>query len=367
MPKRFSRAEGSEGRPLNAVVLQSCSATLQTGIEGLTALGRVETSTASFNRFDDERIHKTSTATLHSSNHPACIPVANNAIDDIDDVEVELAKDNEMKRKRSIHDRPEEWKTIAEYYDQWGKNKTWEYFKELFGDRTQRSVEQALKTWSNDLKCNKEGIKGKRAPAYGFEIDFLLLDEVKERITNNLPVDDVTLHSLLINQLKTHNKLNLMMENGGNNLFLHGWAGRFWKRHNLPSRLISASSKIKFQPQKSAVIPSQIRSAVIPSVIRSAVIPSLIRTVMPKQIPTKIQTQIPTQTATQTAAQILFNTQIQTQINSDAKCDTQTKSDIQLKCSAEINFSTQKNFSAEIYHDQSQLLLSLSQPSSYFF
>ena len=133
MPKRFLRAEGSEGRPLNAVVLQSCSPTLQTGIEGLTALGRVETSTSSFNRFDDERIHKTSAATLHSNNHPACIPVANNAIDDIDDVEVELAKDNEMKRKRSIHDRPEEWKTIAEYYDQWGKNKTWEYFKELFG------------------------------------------------------------------------------------------------------------------------------------------------------------------------------------------------------------------------------------------
>ena len=104
-------------------------------------------------------------------------------------------------------------------------------------------MDQALKTWSRDLRENKGGLKGKRAPAYGFPIDLLLLQEVKERMQMNLPVDDVTLHTLLVHQLQVHNRLELMTENGGSHLFLHGWAGRFWKRHNLPSRLTSAKEQ----------------------------------------------------------------------------------------------------------------------------
>jgi hypothetical protein len=99
-------------------------------------------------------------------------------------------------------------------------------------------VDQALKTWSRDLRENKGGLKGKRAPAYGFTIDLLLLKEVRERMATHLPVDDVTLRTLLVHLLEVHGRLDLMTENGGAHLFLHGWAGRFWKRHNLPSRLI---------------------------------------------------------------------------------------------------------------------------------
>ena len=132
------------------------------------------------------------------------------------------------KRKRSIHDRPENWRIIAAHHDLWGRSKTCEEFKNDLGDRTQRSIDQALRTWSRDLKENKEGLRGKRAPAYGFSIDLLLLKEVKERLNKNLSVDDVTLHSLLVHQLGLHGKLELMAENGGSHMFLHGWAGRFW-------------------------------------------------------------------------------------------------------------------------------------------
>ena len=157
----------------------------------------------------------------------------------IEELSSEIASSS-SKRKRSIHDRPEGWKQIAEYYDLWGRSKTWLLYKDLFGDRTHRSVDQALKTWSKDLRENNAGFKGKRAPAYGFPIDLLLLKEVKERMEKKLPVDDVTLRTLLVNLLVIHERMDLMTGNGGSHLFLHGWAGRFWKRHKLPSRLISS-------------------------------------------------------------------------------------------------------------------------------
>ena len=163
----------------------------------------------------------------------------------IDDTSVDLSSSS-SKRKRSTHDRPDEWKEIAEYFDLWGRNKTVELYKETFGDRTQRSVDQALKTWSRDLRENNESFRGKRAPAYGFPIDLLLLKEVKERMVAKLPVDDVTLRNLLVNLLQIHERMDLMTDNGGTHLFLHGWAGRFWKRHKLPSRLVpSKKAKAK--------------------------------------------------------------------------------------------------------------------------
>lgn len=161
----------------------------------------------------------------------------------IDEIAAETTSSS-SKRKRSIHDRPDEWKEIAEHFDLWGRGKTWVLYKDLLGDRTPRSVDQALKTWSRDLRENNAGFKGKRAPAYGFPIDLLLLKEVRERMERKLPVDDVTLRTLLVNLLQIHERMDLMTENGGTHLFLHGWAGRFWKRHKLPSRLVS-SKKIK--------------------------------------------------------------------------------------------------------------------------
>jgi hypothetical protein len=163
----------------------------------------------------------------------------------IDELAAETTSSS-SKRKRSIHDRPDEWKEIAEHFDLWGRGKTWVLYKDLLGDRTPRSVDQALKTWSRDLRENNAGFKGKRAPAYGFPIDLLLLKEVRERMEKKLPVDDVTLRTLLVNLLQIHERMDLMTENGGTHLFLHGWAGRFWKRHKLPSRLVS-SKKVKIK------------------------------------------------------------------------------------------------------------------------
>ena len=53
----------------------------------------------------------------------------------IEELSSEVATSS-SKRKRSIHDRPEGWKEIAQYYDLWGRSKTWVLYRDLFGDRT---------------------------------------------------------------------------------------------------------------------------------------------------------------------------------------------------------------------------------------
>ena len=86
----------------------------------------------------------------------------------------------------------------------------------------------------------------KKAPAYGDDIDVKLLEEVKGRMATGLPVDDVTLRCLLLTLLKEHDKCHLLTANGGSYDFEHGWASRFWKRHNITSRV--ATTKMRILP-----------------------------------------------------------------------------------------------------------------------
>ena len=74
-----------------------------------------------------------------------------------------------------------------------------------------------------------------RSPPYGNQIDLLLDKDVKTRIEAGLPIDDAIFRMVLVDNLESHGKVALMIENGGKLTFNHGWAHRFWKRHNLVS------------------------------------------------------------------------------------------------------------------------------------
>ena len=100
-----------------------------------------------------------------------------------------------VQKKRNQYARPKNWETIAEYYGQWGKNSTIRAFPNEFADRTNRSIDQALRKWCKDFnsKVLSKAYFQRKAPAYGNIIDLLLLAEVESRIEAGLPVDDTSL------------------------------------------------------------------------------------------------------------------------------------------------------------------------------
>ena len=149
------------------------------------------------------------------------------------------------RKKRKLPERPENWLIIAEHYSQWGMRNTIRNFPAEFAERTSRSADQALRIWLADLKANKlQSAVNSRAAAYGNPIDLLLIKNVKIRVEAGLPIDDVTLRMLLVDILESHGKLALLIENGGKFTFGHGWAHRFWKRHNMASRVVTTKMRI---------------------------------------------------------------------------------------------------------------------------
>ena len=118
-------------------------------------------------------------------------------------------------------------------------------FEEQLSDRYYRSIEQALVVWIEDFRAKKHnGNVGFKAPSYGNKIDLLLLEDVKARMLAGLPVDDVSLRFLLVPILQANDLSDLLIENGGKFLFQHAWAARFWKRHNLVSRVVTSKMRI---------------------------------------------------------------------------------------------------------------------------
>ena len=149
-----------------------------------------------------------------------------------------------QKMKRKTTDRPNNWEIIALHYAQWGKKNTIQSFQEELGGRSERSADQALRQWSSDLKSKKSNVINSRGPVYGNEIDLLLIKEVKVRIDAGLPVDDATLRLFLIDILESHYRSELLIENDGKFSFGHSWATRFWKRHNMVSRVVTTKMRI---------------------------------------------------------------------------------------------------------------------------
>ena len=161
--------------------------------------------------------------------------VADPNIAAIEVISLEVSDEPVGVQKRAFNARPLNWKVIAGFHGQWGKKKTDAAFSSDFEHRTERSLDQALKQWLVDLRSKRDFTGRKKAPAYGNEIDQKLLCEVKVRMASGLPIDDSTLRMMLMTLLRDNDKGHLLMDNGGDNDFQHGWASRFWKRHNIAS------------------------------------------------------------------------------------------------------------------------------------
>ena len=157
----------------------------------------------------------------------------------------ERQSDNWLYKKRTLLGRPNNWEIIAKHYGEWGMKNTIRTYPIELGKRSERSADQALRQWLLDFRAKKPSSQlNHRAPAYGHEIDLLLLKEVKVRIEAGLPVDDVVLRLLLVDILEAHRKGDILVENEGKFSFGHGWAYRFWKRHSLVSRVVTTKMRI---------------------------------------------------------------------------------------------------------------------------
>ena len=173
----------------------------------------------------------------------------------IEDLTVDDGVEQQTSRKKRVqYARPSNWKDIAEYYDQWGKMATIKHFPDEFSGRSDTSSEQALRQWSIDRKNNKPFCKNSsnQPPAYGEDIDILIVEQVKIRIDCGLPCDDTCLRVLLSTILAENGKSGLLNENGGKYCFGHSWAMRFWKRHNLVSRVVT--TRIRVLPSNFGVL-----------------------------------------------------------------------------------------------------------------
>ena len=85
------------------------------------------------------------------------------------------------------------------HYIQWGRVGTLRAFPEEFVDRSEASTEQVLRKWSldvaNDVQYNQN--YNNRCPAYGHQIDLMLACQIKIRIDQGLPCDDISLTSIV--------------------------------------------------------------------------------------------------------------------------------------------------------------------------
>ena len=132
-----------------------------------------------------KRIHE-------AENRGADAVVENREVAAIEAIFLEEGEEPAPSQKRVFHARPLNWQIVAEYYGQWGKVKTVRAFPYELENRTDRSVDQALKQWLIDFRAQRQFAVAKEAPAYGHEIDQILLSVIKERMATGLPTDDVT-------------------------------------------------------------------------------------------------------------------------------------------------------------------------------
>ena len=150
------------------------------------------------------------------------------AVDDVtlDMIDEELQR---VKRKRNQYARPKNRDTIPEHYGRGDKKNTIRAFPNEFGDRTSRSIDQALRQWSEDFssKVLSKAYSPHRAPAYGNIIDLLLLAEVKGGMVAGLRMDDTSLRLLLVRLLEENDKSYLLIENNGKFSFAHGFGRHF--------------------------------------------------------------------------------------------------------------------------------------------
>lgn len=93
------------------------------------------------------------------------------------------------------------------------------------------------------MKDNKVTVTYCGPPSYGKEIDLQLLNDCHLTREAGLAVDDIVLRRLLVVRLNDAGKQGDLKENGGPYHYGHSWAVRFYKRHNLVSRVCTTKMR----------------------------------------------------------------------------------------------------------------------------
>ncbi len=139
-------------------------------------------------------------------------------------------------KHRPYSHRPPNFKDIVTAFDQYGYSAMNDY-SDCFESMEKGRITQKIKRWRQSILLEVNPTK--RAPAYGQVIDDMVYQSILGQIDHGAPVNNITLRAVLIVELTKHNKLDLLVENGGQCIFRESWAKRFWKRHNLSSRVIT--------------------------------------------------------------------------------------------------------------------------------
>lgn len=162
----------------------------------------------------------------------------------------------DLSKRKGWERRPEDWITVTQHFISHGYHSTAVNFPQWrSGYKTEQSAESTLRRWRAQYQKLKENpallhaqtqkLKG-RLPAIGLDADKAVYHECERRISLGLTIDDFTLRQLVELELKNRNKLHLLQKNGGKLTIGHAWCIRFFKRHNLVTRV--ATTKMRERP-----------------------------------------------------------------------------------------------------------------------
>lgn len=140
------------------------------------------------------------------------------------------------KNKKAWSRRPENWEEIGEYFEQNDLPCTVDRYPHIFKHLSYENIYQKLQLWRKDMMMQRTIKPLGRVPEYGKDIDEILLNLVKEKLSRRERVSDIELRSMLIDLLKQKDRQYLLRENGGENTYGSAWVNRFWKRWKLPVR-----------------------------------------------------------------------------------------------------------------------------------
>lgn len=141
--------------------------------------------------------------------------------------------------------RPVNWVDIVEEANAFGSRQAIRSYEEEFEGLATKASLKKINRWQKDYK-KKNTYVNVRLPAYGSVIDNLVLLDFQRTRSAGLPVDNVTLRRFLVVHLTAANMLDTLIENGGSFSYTDSWAIRFYKRHNIVSRI--ATTKMREIP-----------------------------------------------------------------------------------------------------------------------
>ena len=150
----------------------------------------------------------------------------------------------EKKKPKVWQSRPPNWEDIAYEAQVFGNNSAIKSFAADFQGVSSTAAYQRLSTWKKDLSSGKEeGTLKSRMPAYGDEIDKLVLADFHAARSAGVSVDDECLRRYLVVHLVAAGKQGLLLEKGGKYTYGPSWAKRSYARHNLVLRVCTTKMR----------------------------------------------------------------------------------------------------------------------------